>query len=266
MVSSSGCCHACLLGSGGSGLNTLVVVNARSPDSIEIGNYFVGATAGAAGKLWCGLTGPVATRNWTATQFSNVLLNPVLMALTERSLTGQIQFIALSMDIPFQTGSSPADFNSTTAALFYGLQTTAKRTTMRARRSAYDLYPGGKSSLGWFPGLHAYRGQRCASQSPRLIVASPAMEAHPRTRWSWRKPPIRSEICARNSFNLSPLTPAFLAGPAVLVTNSDLPQISTNIAGYATGLQRFRSGLEHVRSRGHRRQPDFLRRYHLWTE
>jgi hypothetical protein len=45
------------------------------------------------------------------------------------------------MDIPFRTGSSPADFNSTTAALFYGLQATAqtKRLT-RARRSAYDLY------------------------------------------------------------------------------------------------------------------------------
>jgi hypothetical protein len=95
----------------GSGLNTLVVVNALSTNSLEVGNYYLDRRQIPREQLlpihWSG-----GNVSWSATQFSNLLLNPLQTALTNRGLAGQIQFVVLSMDIPFQTGSAPTNFFS----------------------------------------------------------------------------------------------------------------------------------------------------------
>lgn len=228
---------ACPVRSGGSGLNTLVVVNSRSPDSIEVGNYFAEQRQVPPENLvridWTGGNG-----NWTATQFSNVLLNPVLMALTERSLTGQIQFIALSMDIPFRTGSSPADFNSTTAALFYGLQATAQTNSYAGTETAYDLYqaanPVSAGSLAFM--LTGDNVAQVKALIDRGVASDGSAPTHP-VVLAKTTDPLRN--LRAEQFQSVAIDAGILGRPAVLVTNSNLPQISTNIAGYATGLQRF---------------------------
>src|SRR6478736_2929916 len=109
---------------GGSGLNVVVVVNQSSTNSIELGNYYCEKRGVPPQNLlrvdWSG-----GTASWTRTQFENVLRIPLQNALTARQLTNQIDYVVLSMDLPYQvieTTGNPvtSGINSTTAALYYG--------------------------------------------------------------------------------------------------------------------------------------------------
>src|SRR5215471_710260 len=110
------------LQAGGSGLNTAVIINQTSSNSCELANYFIERRQVPPENVlrinWPG--GNVA---WTNTDFQTYLLNPLLAMLAARQLTNQIDYVVLSMDIPFQTYNGSA-VNSTTAALFYGVQGT----------------------------------------------------------------------------------------------------------------------------------------------
>jgi uncharacterized protein (TIGR03790 family) len=64
---------------------------------------------------------PGANISWSSAEFQTNLLDPLLMMLAVRQLTNQIDYVVLSMDIPFQTVYGTV-INSTTAALFYGLK------------------------------------------------------------------------------------------------------------------------------------------------
>ncbi|HSU55967.1 MAG TPA: TIGR03790 family protein [Candidatus Dormibacteraeota bacterium] len=105
---------------GGSGLNVLVVVNQASSNSCEVGNYYCERRQVPPENVlrinWTG-----GNINWSSADFQTNLLNPVLAALSARQLSPQIQFVVLSMDIPFEI-SYGSGFNSTTSALFYGLK------------------------------------------------------------------------------------------------------------------------------------------------
>ena len=108
------CAHAF---AGGSGLNTLVVVNQNSANSCEVGNYFCEKRMVPPDNVvrisWAG-----GNISWTSSQFQTVLLNPLLSAIASRQLTNQIDYVVLSMDIPFQT-INDTTVNGTTSALFY---------------------------------------------------------------------------------------------------------------------------------------------------
>src|SRR2546423_4308358 len=105
---------------GGSGLNTLVVVNQASANSCELGNYFCERRMVPPDNVvrisWAG-----GNISWTSSQFQSALLNPLLSAIAARQLTNQIEYVFLSMDIPFQT-INDTTVNGTTSALFYGLK------------------------------------------------------------------------------------------------------------------------------------------------
>ena len=105
---------------GGSGLNTVVVINQNSSNSCEVGNYYCERRqVPPENVLYINWNG--GNVSWTNTDFQTTLLNPLLSMLAERQLTNQIDYVVLSMDIPFQTLNGP-NVNSTTSALFYGLQ------------------------------------------------------------------------------------------------------------------------------------------------
>lgn len=111
---------ACFSWAGGSSLNTLVVINQNSPNSVELGNYYCERRQVPPENVlriaWSGGNG-----YWDATQFQTILLQPLQQAIASRGLSNQILYVVLSMDIPFQTGNGPA-YNGTTSALFYGLK------------------------------------------------------------------------------------------------------------------------------------------------
>ncbi len=106
---------------GGSGLNVAVVINQNSSNSIQLGNYYCEKRAvPPQNVLRINWTGSVVA--WTDAEFNAFLLAPLLEMLTNRKLNGQVDFVLLSMDIPYRVTSGNGE-NSTTSALFYGYKT-----------------------------------------------------------------------------------------------------------------------------------------------
>jgi uncharacterized protein (TIGR03790 family) len=107
---------------GGSGLNVVVVLNQNSSNSIQLANAYCEqrcvppqnvlrlTNQWLGGSIYC-----------TSDEFQNELCNPLLAMLPARNLTNQIQFVLLSMDLPYQVVGANG-LNSTTSALFYGFK------------------------------------------------------------------------------------------------------------------------------------------------
>src|SRR5438309_9431080 len=87
---------------GGSGLNTVVVVNQFSSNSCEVANYYCERRQVPPENVlrinWAG-----NNISWTSDEYQTNLLNPLLTSLVSRRLTNQIDYVVLSMDIPYQT-------------------------------------------------------------------------------------------------------------------------------------------------------------------
>jgi uncharacterized protein (TIGR03790 family) len=119
---------ACCLNlfAGGSGLNVVVVVNQTSADSLALGNYYCEKRGVPPQNVlrinWAG-----SKVTWTKSDFDAVLRVPLNAMLAERRLTNQIDYVLLSMDIPYRVVETNAltllnGQNSTTSALYYGFK------------------------------------------------------------------------------------------------------------------------------------------------
>src|SRR5258708_2212266 len=111
---------------GGSGLNVVVVVNQNSTNSVQLGNYYCEQRQVPPQNVlritnWTG-----ENVEWTRSDFTNYLFNPLSAMLMARQLTNQIDYILLSMDFPYRvtnnSGSVANNFNGTTSTLFYGFK------------------------------------------------------------------------------------------------------------------------------------------------
>lgn len=105
---------------GGSGLNVVVVANQNSSNSLQLANYYCekrGVPPQNVVRInWAG-----GNDIWSKSAFESTLLNPLLATLASRQLTNQIDYVVLSMDIPYRVTETNGA-NATTAALFYGFQ------------------------------------------------------------------------------------------------------------------------------------------------
>src|SRR5437867_8568837 len=76
---------------GGSGFNVAVVINQNSTNSRELGNYYVERRQVPPENVlrinWAG-----GNVNWSLSDFTNTLLNPLAAMLAERNLTNQIDY------------------------------------------------------------------------------------------------------------------------------------------------------------------------------
>src|SRR5215469_11510102 len=89
---------------GGSGLNTVVIVNQTSSNSCELGNYYCQQReVPPQNVLYINWAGGNAL--WTSNDLQTNLVTPLFNMLASRQLTNQIQYLVLSMDIPFQTSA-----------------------------------------------------------------------------------------------------------------------------------------------------------------
>jgi uncharacterized protein (TIGR03790 family) len=105
---------------GGSGFNVAIVVNQSSSNSLELGNYYA-ERRGVPPQNLIRMDWPGAPTEWTYQSFSNALLEVVRSALVSRQLTNQVDYLILSMDIPYRVIDG-ATVNSTTSALYYGFK------------------------------------------------------------------------------------------------------------------------------------------------
>ncbi len=106
---------------GGSGLNVAVVINQNSTNSRELGNYYCERRQVPPENVlrinWAG-----GNVDWTLADYTNTLLNPLAAMLAGRNLTNQIDYVVLSMGIPYRVTTAAEHSNATTAVLFYGFK------------------------------------------------------------------------------------------------------------------------------------------------
>jgi uncharacterized protein (TIGR03790 family) len=106
----------------GSGLNVAVILNQNSTNSIQLANAYCeqrGVPPQNVLRLsWQWSGGSVYC---SADEFQNEMLVPLLNMMQSRGLTNQIQFVLLSMDLPYQVNANTGN-NSTTSAFFYGFK------------------------------------------------------------------------------------------------------------------------------------------------
>src|SRR5437870_2076879 len=141
---------------GGSGLNVVVVANQNSTNSVQLGNYYAERRQVPPQNYlrinWLG-----GTNEWTESDFDTYLYNPLVSMLSSRQLTNQIDYVVLSMDIPYRVTSGPIKPNSTTSALFYGFQsdTNTNPEQCSLATSSTNLYAGSESIFRSTPPISA---------------------------------------------------------------------------------------------------------------
>jgi uncharacterized protein (TIGR03790 family) len=227
---------------GGSALNTVVIVNQNSTNSCELGNYYCERRQVPPENVlrinWAG-----GNISWGSTDFQTSLLSPLLDMLTARQLTNQIDYVVLSMDIPFQTLNG-AKVNSTTSALFYGLMddsgpdwmdvTNSYSASEQIFRQATPASAPGYSFLatmltaGSLAQAELLVDQGVASDS--TFPAQPVILAK-------SSDPVRN--VRYHAFDNAIFNTILRGNYAVLRTNSDSPSGQSGLLGYQTGLASF---------------------------
>lgn len=238
---------------GGSGLNVVVVVNQNSTNSVQLGNYYCERRGVPPQNLvrinWAG-----GNTAWSRSDFEASLLTLLVSMLSNRGLTNQVDYIVLSMDIPYQVTDTNG-VNSTTAALFYGFKTddctgncpggipgcnlpaASSNAYAFTERIFRQTPPIAADSNSW---LVAMLTSSNLMQAEAIIDHGVASDGTYPTQTVWL---AKSSDVARNvrywEFD-NTIFDARVAGDfSILRTNSDSPYGLTNLLGYQTGLYQF---------------------------
>ncbi len=138
---------------GGSGLNVVVVVNQASTNSLQLGNYYCEKRhIPPQNVLRINWTG--TNTIWSFVDYSNTLFMPFQSMLAARQLTNQVDYVVLSMDIPYRIKSTASIWdNSTTSALFYGYKADPNPAPLQCSMApdSTNAYAGSESP--WPPAL-----------------------------------------------------------------------------------------------------------------
>jgi uncharacterized protein (TIGR03790 family) len=238
---------------GGSGLNVVVVVNQNSTNSVQLGNYYCERRGVPPQNLlrinW---TGGNAT--WNRSNFETNLLNPLVAMLSGRGLTNQVDYVVLSMDIPYQVTAADG-INSTTAALFYGFKTDDCTTNCpegipgcNLPAASSNAYAGSEGIFRQTPPIAAGSNSWLVTmltssnlaQAKAIIDRGAASDGAFPTQTVWL---AKSSDVFRNIRYLefdNTIFDARVAGDfSILRTNLTLLDGLTNLAGYQTGLAGF---------------------------
>jgi uncharacterized protein (TIGR03790 family) len=231
-----------LAGAGGSGLNTLVVINQNSSASIELGNYYserrqvppenVFRIAWAGGNI-----------SWDVTEFQTNLLQPLLEAIATRGLTNQIHYVVLSMDIPFQIFNGTV-INSTTAGLFYGVKTTMGNGLLTLGNS----YAASETAFPEAPPANApgYSFLTTMITADSLAQAKRIVDQGVDSDATFPTAPVvlaQTDDPARRirsvNFNNTIFDTRLRRNYSVVTRHSNSPEREANLLGYQTGLANF---------------------------
>ena len=233
-----GCALVCKLHAGGSGLNTVVVVNQASSNSCSLGNYYCQQRQVPPQNV-LSINWPGGNTLWTSNDFQTILVVPLLNMLATQQLTNQIDYVVLSMDIPFQTSVGPTN-NSTTTALFYGPRvgnpsdTNSYFASEAVFRQAPPVGAPGYSFLAtMITGDSLAQAEQLVDQG----VASDGTFPQPPVVLAKSSDPIRNiryALFDNAIFNVN-----ILGVSSILRTNSDLVTWPGGCLGYQTGLAQF---------------------------
>lgn len=227
---------------GGSGLNTIVIVNQNSSNSCRLANYFSELRSVPSQNTlridWSG-----GNDSWSSQEFASSLLTPLMLMLETRGLTNQIDLVVLSMDIPFKTVLNTTNVNSTTSALFYGLKTDGGTDAGVTNSYAASEAVFRQSKPASAPGISMLTTMITANSltSAKQIVAQGVA--------SDGTSPLQPVILAKTSdparnirypmFDNAILNASVRGNVSLLRTNSNTPSGQTGLFGYETGLMRY---------------------------
>lgn len=105
---------------GGSGLNVAIVANRSSSNSLALANYYREQREVPPQNVLY-IDWPNTPVQWSRYDFEKILRHPLHAMIGARSLSNQVEYVVLSMDIPYRVRDSDKA-NSTTSALFYGFK------------------------------------------------------------------------------------------------------------------------------------------------
>ena len=110
---------------GGSGLNVVVIANASSSNSLQLANYYC-EKRGVPPQNVLRINWTGSSIVWTRAELDTHIRTPLNAMLASQGLGNQIEFLLLSMDIPYRVTNTTTvvnnNVNSTTAALYYGFK------------------------------------------------------------------------------------------------------------------------------------------------
>jgi uncharacterized protein (TIGR03790 family) len=238
---------------GGSGLNVVVVVNQNSTNSVQLGNYYCERRGVPPQNLlrinWTG-----GNTSWSRSDFETYLLNPLVSVLSSRGLTNQVDYVVLSMDIPYQVTATDG-INSTTAALFYGFKTDDCTNDCPAGIPGCNLpaassnaYAGSEGIFRQTPPVSATSNSWLVTmitssnlaQAQAIIDHGVSSDGTFPTQTVWL---AKSSDLARNvrylEFDNAIFDARVTGNFSILRTNLDSPYGLTNLFGYQTGLYQF---------------------------
>jgi uncharacterized protein (TIGR03790 family) len=238
---------------GGSGLNVVVVVNQNSTNSVQLGNYYCERRCVPPQNFlrinWTG-----GNINWTRSDFETVLLNPLVAMLSGRGLTNQVDYVVISMDIPYQVTDTNG-INSTTAALFYGFKTDdctgdcpAGIPGCNLPAASSNAYAGSEGIFRQTPPIAAGSNSWLVTmitssnlaQAQAIIDCGVASDGAFPTQTIWL---AKSSDVFRNirylEFDNTIFDARVTGDLSILRTSLDSPYGLTNLLGYQTGLMQF---------------------------
>src|SRR5579862_16763 len=88
-----------------SGLNVIVVVNQNSTNSLQLGNDYCEKRGVPPQNLFRMTNWTGGSVTWLQSEFEGYLRDPLLTMLNSSGLTNQVQYVLLSMDIPYRVMS-----------------------------------------------------------------------------------------------------------------------------------------------------------------
>lgn len=235
---------------GGSGLNAVVVINQASSNSVAAGNYYCERRRVPPQNVlriaWAG-----GNVEWSLQQFDQVLSTPLRAMLAARKLTGQVEFVVLSMDIPYRVRNGTSR-NSTTSALFYGFKSDGAMSSCALPSAAASPYAAIESPLREVPNAPTFANALLTTMitasnlaSVKSIVDQGVLSdiAPPAQEVTLAKSPDRLRNIRYLRFDDAVMDLRLLGAPAANRVDCADPSALGYIAGYQNGMASFNLGL-----------------------
>jgi uncharacterized protein (TIGR03790 family) len=231
---------------GGSGLNVAVVVNQASSNSLALGNYYA-ERRGVPPQNIVRVNWPSGNIQWTTDHFTNTLLNPLLYALAERGISNQIEFVLLSMDLPYRV--TGIGYASTTASLFYDFKPDPRDpfSCPLATNSANSYFATEEifrlaepDTAQGFSFLTTMITGETLDFAKRVVDSGvEADETLPTNRIVLQQTSDSARSVRHTNFDHAIFELRVRGGVTALRTNSDVTTDWTNLLGFETGLDVF---------------------------
>lgn len=241
---------------GGSGLNVVVVVNQNSPDSLALGNYYCEKRSVAPQNVLC-INWNGSKIAWTKSDFESVLRAPLNAMLATRQLTDQIDYVLLSMDIPYRVVLTNASTllngaNSTTSALHYGfkpdscLACPSGLPSCNLPNGSASAYAGSEGIFRQTPPISSTSNSWLVMMltSSNLAQAKAVVDRGVASDFTF---PTQTVFLAKSTdrlrnfrrliFDDALLNVRLRGGPAILRTNLESPNALAPAMGYQNGVQ-----------------------------